>query len=243
LQQDYERELFAENRAPAKIIVASVAGPRVNRLVAKAAQHRCAVRARFMSTSRQAAGVTTRYREPWRLGVDRFAGVIAARSLLGPRSACVINAGTAVTIDLLDARGVHRGGAILPGPRMMISSLLDGTAGIAKRARDNDATTRTPRRGRAAFFARSTRDAIEEGARYAVASAVDRAALEAHRVLGGTPPVLLTGGGADELEPLIRARHIRVPDLVLRGVAAHAGLALRASDRMLDRMWRGIPKT
>jgi len=157
--------------------------------------------------------------------------------LLGARGACVINAGTAVTIDLLDAHGVHRGGAILPGPRMMVSSLLDGTAGIEKRARDN-AMGRTPRgRGHAGLFARSTRDAIEEGARYAVASAVDRSVVEAHRLLGRAPRVLLTGGGAGQLEPLIRARHIRVPDLVLRGIAAHAGLA------MLDRMRRGTPKT
>jgi type III pantothenate kinase len=234
-QRDYERALFRGH--PLTMIVASVAGARVNRLVSRAAQRICGVRPRFIATSRRAAGVTTRYVETWRLGVDRFTGVIGARALLGSRGACVVNAGTAVTIDLLDAHGVHRGGAILPGPRMMVSSLLEGTAGIGRRARGN-ATRRTVRgRGRAGLFARSTRDAIEEGARYAVASTVDRSVVEAHDLLGRSPRVLLTGGGADELEPLIRARHIRVPDLVLRGIAAHAGLTV------LDRMRRGTLKT
>jgi type III pantothenate kinase len=244
---DYERHLFRRarpsgvrsrrNRAasrraarplqPTQVIVASVAGARVNRLLAAAAGRACGIRPRFIATSRRAAGVTTRYTETWRLGVDRFAGVIGARSLLGAAGACVINAGTAVTIDLLDAQGVHRGGAILPGPRLMVSSLLDGTAGIGRRAREK--TGKRPKEGgwRAGLFARSTRAAIEEGARYAVASAVDRAAMEARRVLGRTPKVLLTGGGADELERLIQARHARVPDLVLRGIAAQAELPLR----------------
>lgn len=237
-QKDYERHLFGGGsetgpmplgRRVSAIVVASVAGARVNRLLTAAARHACGVRPRFIATSRRAAGVTTRYIETWRLGVDRFIGVIGARSLLGAAGVCVVNAGTAVTIDLLDAQGVHRGGAILPGPRLMVASLLEGTAGIGRRARGK--ADPQQRSHRAALFARSTRAAIEGGARYAAASAVDRAVTEARRVLGKTPRVLLTGGGADELEPLIRARHVRVADLVLRGIAAHVGLALAATRR------------
>ncbi len=236
-QRDYERHLFERSggkRQPPgrfQIVVTSVAGARVDRLLARAARHACGARPRFIETSRRAAGVTTRYIETWRLGVDRFSGVIGARSLLGPVCACVVNAGTAVTIDLLDERGVHRGGAILPGPRLMVSSLLEGTAGIGRRAHENAAGRRRRGERGAALFARSTRTAIEAGALYAVASAVDRAVAEARRMLGKTPRLLLTGGGADELQPLIRTRHVQVPDLVLRGVAALAGLAVRARGR------------
>ncbi len=247
-RQDFEQHLFGRSirtrrtsgagarmqgsaARPTEILVASVAGARVDALLAEAARRVVDARPRFMTTSRRAAGVTTRYRETWRLGVDRFAGVIGARSLLGAAGACVINAGTAVTIDLIDVRGVHRGGAILPGPRLMVSSLLSGTAGIGKRARENAVRGRSKRASDAALFARSTRAAIEEGALYAVASAVDRAAVEARRVLGAPPRVLLTGGGAGEIEPLIRARPTHVPDLVLRGIAAWAGLAVRRPAR------------
>jgi type III pantothenate kinase len=76
------------------------------------------------------------------------------------------------------------------------------------------------------LFARSTRAAIERGASYASAALIDRAVREARAVLPTAPVVLLTGGAARALAPLIRAKHVHVPDLVLRGVALYAGLRL-----------------
>src|SRR5581483_12290196 len=105
--------------------------------------------------------------------------------LAGSRGACVINAGTAVTLDLVDGQGVHRGGAILPGPRLMVEILLRRTAGIARRAdasraagaanRARDSSHRGARLGRRAesFLARDTASAIEQGAANAVLGAVE----------------------------------------------------------------------
>jgi type III pantothenate kinase len=247
---DFARHLLRQRRAlrdsaPARVIVASVAGKSVFRRLATGVRRasgaatplsslrRTSIPApEMIETSRRAAGVVTRYTEPWRLGVDRFLGVIAAHQLAGSRGACVINAGTAVTLDLVDGRGVHRGGAILPGPRLMIESLLRRTAGIAHRARgrargSSGATSSAGRRS-ASLFARDTAAAIEQGAAQAVAGAVERAIAASRRQLGGAAPlVILTGGGAADLRPLLRVRCIEVPDLVLRGIALHAGLALR----------------
>jgi type III pantothenate kinase len=215
---DFGRRVFGPAAPVARIIVASVAGARVE------AQLRAAVNARlhcpteFVRSVRRRAGVVTRYGEPWRLGVDRFVAAIAAHQLAGDRAACVVSAGTAVTVDLIDRRGVHRGGVILPGPRLMVRSLLESTSGIQRRARG--------RAGRLELFARSTRAAIEQGAIYAVAAAADRAVEEARRRLRTDPLVLLTGGAAPELRTLIRSPHTSVPDLVLRGVALYAGLSI-----------------
>ena len=228
---DFARHLFRQGRTPrergpARVIVASVAeGSVLRRLGAgarRASRGRVQSALELVETSRRAAGVVTRYTEPWRLGVDRFLGVIAAHHLAGSRGACVINAGTAVTLDLVDGRGVHRGGAILPGPRLMIESLLQRTAGIAPRARG------ASRRRAASLFARDTAAAIEQGAAHAVAGAVERAIVACRRELGGAAPlVILTGGGAAELRRLLRIKCTEVPDLVLKGIALHAGLALR----------------
>jgi type III pantothenate kinase len=76
------------------------------------------------------------------------------------------------------------------------------------------------------IFARSTRAAIDRGAIYAAAALVDRAVREARAVLPAAPLVLLTGGAARQLVPLIRSKHVHVPDLVLRGLAVYAGLRL-----------------
>jgi type III pantothenate kinase len=146
--------------------------------------------------------------------VDRFAGVIGAHALSGARAALVADVGTALTLDLVDASGVHRGGAIVPGPALMVASLLRETSGIGPRAR-GAAHGRAP-------FARSTLAAIEQGARFAVAASIDVAASEARRTLGVGPRVFLTGGAARAVRPLLRTRHQLVPDLVLRGLAVLA---------------------
>jgi type III pantothenate kinase len=202
-----------------RILVASVAGKRLEREFAAAARRVLGQDPRFIAVTRRAAGVTTRYTETWRLGVDRFMAVIAAHELAHSRPACVVSAGTAITVDLVDARGVHRGGAILPAPALMVESLLRRTEGIRRRARGG--------RVRGGLFARNTAAAIERGARYAVAALVERALSEARVALRANPLLVLTGGGAGELAPLIRHPHRTVPDLVLRGIALHAGLPVR----------------
>jgi len=197
-----------------RIVVVSVAGARVDRGFAAAARRTVRIEPEFFSSKRRAHGVTTLYAEPWRLGADRMVAAIGARHLAGGRAVCVIDVGTALTLDLVDVRGRHRGGAIVPGPSLMMSSLLTKTDGILRRA-GGGGTARS-------LFARSTRAAIELGARYAVAAVVDRAVEEARRTLGRAPLVLLTGGAAPTIRSLVRSAHTVVPDLVLQGLAVIA---------------------
>jgi type III pantothenate kinase len=198
------------------IWVASVAGEQVNATLRRAAQRRDAPAPQFVATRRKACGVTVAYLEPWRLGVDRFLGMIGARAHFPRLPLCIVGVGTAMTIDLLGAEGRHRGGAIIPAPPLMISSLLEGTRGIRRRAQGG------ARGSAVALFARSTRSALEQGARYAAAATVDRAVEEARGVMGRAPLVVLTGGGAADLRPLIRSASLEVADLVLWGLAVWA---------------------
>jgi type III pantothenate kinase len=216
--RDLERQMFT-TRGISRVIAASVAGARLNRLVASSCRRRTGLVCEFVAAARNAAGLTTRYQEPWRLGVDRFMAVIAAYHMARARGACVVDIGTAMTIDLVDPLGVHLGGAIIPGPELMVGSVLKNTAGIARRASGTLATK--------GLFAQDTRAAIGQGARYAVAAMVDRAVAEAQRSLQRTPLVLLTGGAAVQIEPLLLSSYVSVPDLVLRGVALRCGLPLK----------------
>jgi type III pantothenate kinase len=218
LARDFERAVFARERKFDRILVASVAGTRVDRAFAKAAQRATGRAPTFVASARSAGGVTTRYAEPWRLGVDRFVATIGAFAMSRGKAACVFDIGTAMTIDLVDARGVHRGGAIVPGPELMLESLLRDTSGIARRARG-------VRPGRS-LFATNTRAAIEQGARFATAAAIDRAVTEAGRLIGSKPVVYLTGGDAPSVRPLVKCAHRHVPALVLRGLAVLAATRL-----------------
>ncbi|MFZ0552750.1 MAG: hypothetical protein WAM21_18285, partial [Steroidobacteraceae bacterium] len=60
---------------------------------------------------------------------------------------------------------------------------------------------------------------MEQGARYAAAAAVDRAISEARAQVGRPPKLVMTGGGAPELRPLVRSASLLMPDLVLEGLA------------------------
>ena len=65
---------------------------------------------------------------PDRVGHDRLAAAVAARNLKAPeRAAIVVDAGSAVTVDLISPAGDFLGGAILPGWQIMARSLADGT--------------------------------------------------------------------------------------------------------------------
>jgi len=158
----------------------------------------------------QGHGVTNGYREPARLGADRWAALVAARARArGP--ACVVDAGTAVTIDALDTDGVFRGGVILPGLMLQRAALLQGTSGIA----ESEGQERDP-------LARSTADAVSAGTLLGLAGAVDRVLDEQALLLGTPPTVFVSGGDAPRLLPLLRHAAIEAPDLVLEGVARMA---------------------
>ena len=156
------------------------------------------------------------YLEPWRLGSDRFVAAVGARQLLPRMHLCVVGVGTAMTVDLLAADGRHRGGVIIPAPALMVDTLLARTHGIQRRAQGGQAGRGAP------LFARSTRAGLVQGARYAAAALVDRAVEEGQALLGRKPLVVLTGGQAAAVRPLLRSSCVVVPDLVLRGLAALA---------------------
>jgi type III pantothenate kinase len=220
---DYARHLFAPARGIGRVVVASVAGSKVNQALAAAARRAGAV-AQFVAVARHAGGVTVGYAEPWRLGVDRFAAVVGAHDIFGALPVCVVGVGTAMTIDLVDAAGRHLGGVIVPAPKLMVETLLANTHGIRRRARGGAV-------GGFGLFGRSTRDGIERGARYAAAALVDRAVEEASGPLGREPLVVLTGGDADLVRPLARSRCVTVPELVLRGLAVLSRDASRTARR------------
>ena len=157
-----------------------------------------------------ACGVVNAYRQPERLGVDRWLALLAAAAR--PGAALVIDAGTALTIDALDAQGRHLGGRILPGQRLMIDALHRHTAQVRVATR-----LALPL---VAGFADHTEAAVLQG----VSSAQRGAVLLAYEQMRSLCPeqelrVLLTGGDSGALSDLFPAAQVEQdPDLVLRGL-------------------------
>lgn len=214
---DWRRALFA---APGieRVIVASVVTGRAADLLRVAARGATGRDPEFAVTSRETAGVRNAYPEPALLGVDRWLAVIAAHHDPGG-ACCVVDVGTATTIDAVRGDGQHLGGFIVPGPRLMVGSLWHGTSELATRSAASGP-------GVTAHFADNTRDAIERGCRLALASLVDRCVADLEVLLGTAPRLLLSGGAAGEVRALLKSPCTVEPDLVLRGLlVASAGPA------------------
>jgi len=212
------RRLLRQATGGGRILVCSVAGADIDRRLRQGARAARLPAPQFARSTRRAAGVTNAYAEPWRLGVDRWVALIGARQLFPGEALCLVSVGTALTLDLLAASGRHLGGAIVPGPELMVRTLLERTAGIRRRARGGAGAGR-------GLYARETRGAIEAGARHACAGVIERALAEGERRLGERPGLVIAGGGAARLLPLIGGACRRRDDLVMRGLLALAAVS------------------
>jgi type III pantothenate kinase len=83
----------------------------------------------FAQVSASLGGVACAYKDYKTLGIDRWLALLAAYKRCSG-AAIVVDCGTAITIDLLAANGLHRGGYILPGFDLMLSSLSEDTASV-----------------------------------------------------------------------------------------------------------------
>ena len=188
--------------------LASVAGSELTAAVAEAlASHgNPATRARPRP---ECAGVRIAYAEPSRLGVDRFLALLAAHAR-GAGPCLVVSAGSALTVDLLDEQGRHRGGLIAPSPEHMRSALAARFPALAFAG------------GEAVDFAGDTADALASGSIGAAAGLVERSHRRAQRLLGAAPRVLLSGGGGQRLVSALELDVEWAPGLVLEGLAVYA---------------------
>ncbi len=194
---------------PTRVLVSNVAGSDFASKLTTYAKNYWRLQPRFIVPGVESCGVVNAYHDPHRLGADRWAALIAARHLM-PGAGCIIDCGTAITVDAISADGRHLGGLILPGLRAMQSALFNNT-------HDLPYTMNEP----AAYLvplAHDTVTAINSGSLYAVVAALDRivADLSAQFEIEFK---LITGGDVAYITPLLSTQYRHEPRLVLQGLA------------------------
>lgn len=160
----------------------------------------------------QAFGVQCAYEQPAQLGADRWAALVAARHHVTGAS-CVIDCGTALTIDVLTVEGVHVGGLIAPGMTTMRQSLLENTAQI-----DVDVATDS-----SLFSVRDTASAVQAGIMAATVGMVQQALQQCDAHGQPAPVCVVTGGNAQALLPSLPEGSLHDAEWVLKGLAIIAG--------------------
>ena len=150
-----------------------------------------------------AFGVHNAYQQPEKLGVDRWLALVAVRNLYH-KPACIVDCGTAITVDLIDADGKHQGGLISPGLTLMKKSLAAGTAALQFHETSHDFGP-----------ANYTEAAIYSGTLSAAVGLIEHVLTKQSNAMS----VILTGGDADIIARQLRVKPIVDADLVLRGLA------------------------
>jgi len=201
---------WADLARPGSVLVVSVRDSDVTDVLCRWVSDRWDRNAELVVPGKESCGVSNAYTEPGRLGADRWASLIAARHLHhGP--ACIVDCGTAVTVDALAGNGEHLGGLILPGLTMMRRSLTERTDGIGEAVS-----------GEVSLLARNTADGVTAGTLYAMVAAIDRIVADVGAGLGKEMVHILTGGDGETVLPLLAGTWEHEPDLVLSGLAVIA---------------------
>jgi type III pantothenate kinase len=194
-----------------RVRISNVAGAETKRQLQQFFFDSIQVDPEFASSVAEVNGVLNGYTEPERLGVDRWLAVLAAFNR-SDSSCCVVDCGSAITIDYVTAAGVHQGGVIAPGIVPMRRALLADTQEIQIRANYADTQNAVP-------AAQNTEQAVELGLRYMEAGLVEIACDRYERAFNEAPGLYLTGGDALIVSELISRDHEVIPHLVLDGLA------------------------
>ncbi len=167
----------------------------------------------WLRTPAMGLGLTNSYAVAHKMGIDRWLALAGAHAR-GLGASCVVDIGTAITVDIADAQGHHQGGIIAPGPRVLASALRQATALPEAGADWPDELG----------LAQDTEDALLAGALHAACGVVERIwkiAESRH----GCSSIWLTGGGAPGLRPYLEMPIVDAPDLLFEGLVVRSAEA------------------
>jgi len=195
----------------ADIWVASVAGDAAEAALNTLLAERATATPWYARTQGRTGPLTNSYAEPQRMGVDRWLAMLGAwQRKPGPQ--CVVDAGSALTIDLIDADGMHAGGYIIPGPTLMERALLLDTDRV--RFDEDEDYELSP--------GRSTAAAVRHGIAVAQAGAVR---LVLNQLRAAQPTLVFSGGAGEILMGLVDKGGQYAADLVFEGLEAMRALS------------------
>lgn len=160
-------------------------------------------RVRIARVKKQHRGLTVAYPDEQRLGVDRWLAMLALW-IEEARGGCVLDLGTAITVDYVSPSGEHEGGYIVPGLRLMKKSLGTETARVGF---GSNSTAREP--------GKNTEECVDHGINQLVYAFAETIVQQ----LSDDYPVKITGGDAETLRSLTARENVDIDRaLVLRGL-------------------------
>lgn len=194
-----------------RIRIASVACDGVDQRLREWAAAR-QLRIQFAATTSACAGVSNSYRQPERMGVDRWMAILAAFNQY-PGDICTVDCGTALKCEVVAATGAHLGGLIMPGMRLQQNALRQHTAKVKFIEQPDTGDMQ---------LGTDTASCVQNGSKFMLVGAIHEVFFYAEQQLGRNVQCVISGGDAALLIPLLQTvlqeKVIAAPDLVLDGL-------------------------
>ncbi len=186
------------------VYVCSVASDKCNQVLGQLSRELLQLEANVFKTQHQTAGVKNSYKDPSKMGADRWLVSISAAHKYPGKYLYVVDCGSAINIEILSQDATHMGGYIIPGINMMQNTLLNNTAKVSKALRELSLQP-----------GKETGSNVANGSMLAAIAVIEKLQRKAEQENG---LVLLTGGDAPLLKNYLDMSNIAfVEDLVLDG--------------------------
>jgi len=151
--------------------------------------------------------IENRYSTPETLGKDRLAAVVGASYLKPDTDILVIDAGTAITYDLIDSTKTYLGGNIAPGLMLRLRSLHEFTQKLPLVIPKKESP----------FIGNTTESAILSGALYGIVFEID-GYIDALKIKYPQLSTFLTGGSTFYFDTKLKNAIFAERNLVLIGL-------------------------
>jgi len=197
---------WLELETPSILAISSVTNKQiVDQLTALAETLWPTIKVLLAKSSDQGFSVTNAYPQANKLGVDRWLGLIALQHYY-PGNSCIIDCGTAITIDVINHQGRHLGGVICPGLQLMKQALSAGTEALGHSWKHYDVG-----------LANATESAIYTGTLYAAAGLIEKSIAD----FCSCQTIVLTGGDAELISSYLNLDCIIDPRFILKGLSLY----------------------
>ncbi len=204
---DLAAEHWASIPKPSAVVVSNVAAEELGVALSNWVRDHWGIESRFAQAVTKAFGVINGYRYPEQLGDDRWLTLIAVhREIEGP--VCIVDCGTAITVDIIQGDGIHLGGLILPGIDLMRHVLLERTH--IPRVTDSDEYL---------GLGVDTETAVVSASVNAAVALIEKVVRDSAGRLQTPLTLVMTGSDALRIEPLLGIEAKLMPDLIMSGLA------------------------
>jgi len=220
---------------PDRVVISNVSGQQLAESMDAWVDKKWQMKSEYVKTEAFSHGVSNAYSDYQELGVDRWMAIIAAwqRFRKEGKAVCVVDCGTATTIDGISASGQHLGGYIIPGYSAMQEMLINNTSDIkmgknilTRKILSRKILRKETSPGKTVSsinFSSSTEEGVNSGCYLATISIIDSVVTSMQDDFGKQVNCIITGGHAELVVEQLAGNFEHEPKLVLHGLAMLSG--------------------